>query len=292
VKLTVLDETDLPNNAATDTLIVEVNAPPVPVIDAPAVACVDGPVRFAATRSTDPNDSIEHFAWSLGDGASAEGPEVEHRYAAPGRFQVALLADDGRKLSNSQQQAIHPLHVNESPRAVAGPDRVVCPGEPVIFDGAPSHDGDGALTRFRWDFGDGASADGEQVTHVFETPGVYDVQLAVTDDSGASCGTATDFARVWVNAPPVAEAGGDRDGFVGGAYDHLLFDASASTDADGEPLSFLWDLGDGVTRSGAKVAHAYTEPGEYAVRLGVADGTGLGCGQTWDEIKVSVRRRE
>ena len=292
VELTVLDETDLPNNAATDTLIVDVNAPPEPVIDAPAVACVEEPVRFAATGSSDPNDAIERFAWSLGDGASAEGPEVEHRYAVPGRFQVALLADDGRNVSNSQQQASHLLHINESPRAVAGPDRVVCPGEPVIFDGAPSHDGDGALTRFRWDFGDGASADGEQVTHVFETPGVYEVQLAVTDDSGASCGTATDFARVWVNAPPVAVAGGDRDGLVGGACDHLLFDASASTDADGEPLSFLWDLGDGVTRSGAKVVHAYTEPGEYAVRLGVADGTGLGCGQTWDEIKVSVRRRE
>jgi large repetitive protein len=292
VTLRALDETDLPNNAATDTLIVEVNAPPQPVIDAPPVACVNGPVRFAATDSSDPDDSVQRFTWSLGDGASAEGAEIEHRYAAPGRFQVALLADDGRNLSNSQQQAIHRLHVNESPRPVAGPDRVVCPGEPVLFDGAASHDGDGALTRFRWDFGDGASADGEQVTHVFETPGVYDVQLAVTDDSGASCGTASDFARVWVNAPPVAVAGGDRDGFVGGAYDHLLFDASGSTDADGEPLSFLWDLGDGVTRSGAKVAHAYAEPGEYAVRLGVADGTGLGCGQTWDEIKVSVRRRE
>ena len=110
--------------------------------------------------------------------------------------------------------------------------------------------------------------------------------------SGARCGAAIDIAQVWVNAPPVAVAGGDRDGFVGGAYDHLLFDASSSTDADGEALSFLWDLGDGVTRSGAKVEHAYSEPGEYAVRLGVADGTGLDCGQAWDEIKVSVRRRE
>ena len=80
--------------------------------------------------------------------------------------------------------------------------------------------------------------------------------------------------------------GDDREGFVGGAYDQLLFDASASTDADGEPLSFLWDLGDGVTRTGEKVQHAYTEPGEYAVRLGVADGTGLSCGEAWDEIKV------
>ena len=88
--------------------------------------------------------------------------------------------------------------------------------------------------------------------------------------------------------PPAAIA----QGFVGGAYDQLLFDASASTDADGQPLSYLWDLGDGVTRTGEKVLHAYAEPGEYSVRLGVADGTGLACGQTWDEIKVDVRSRD
>lgn len=292
VELTVLDQTDLSNTSATDTVTVEVNAPPQPLIDAPEVACVEDPVRFTATGSSDPNGPLERFAWSFGDGTSAEGAEVEHRYAAAGRFQVAMVADDGRNLNNSQAQATQGLHVNQPPRAVPGADRVVCPGEPVIFDGAASDDPDGALTRFQWDFGDGARADGEQVTHVFETPGVYDVMLSVSDDSGASCGTVSDIARVWVNTPPVAVAGGDRDGFIGGAYDQLLFDASASTDADGEPLSFLWDLGDGVSRSGAKVQHAYAEPGEYAVRLGVADGTGLACGQTWDDIKVSVRRRD
>ena len=81
-------------------------------------------------------------------------------------------------------------------------------------------------------------------------------------------------------------------GFVGGAYDQLLFDAAASSDADGQPLSYLWDLGDGVTRTGEKVLHAYAEPGEYVVRLGVSDGTGLACGQSWDEIKVDVRDRD
>jgi hypothetical protein len=118
------------------------------------------------------------------------------------------------------------------------------------------------------------------------------VRLAVTDDSGARCATSVDVARVHVNAPPLAVAGGDRSGFVGGAHDSLLFDASQSVDADGEPLSYVWDLGDGITRNGEKILHSYGEEGAYAVRLAVSDGSGLVCGQSFDEVEVDVRRRE
>jgi PKD repeat protein len=155
-----------------------------------------------------------------------------------------------------------------------------------------SIDWDGQLVSHQWDFGDGTAAAGVQAVHVFEQPGIYEVRLAVTDDSGARCATSVDVARVHVNAPPMAVAGGDRDGLVGGAHDTLLFDASTSTDADGEPLSYVWDLGDGITRTGEKVLHSYGEAGAYAVRLAVSDGSGLSCGQASDEIKVDVRRRQ
>jgi len=36
----------------------------------------------------------------------------------------------------------------------------------------------------------------------------------------------------------------------------------------------------------------YAEPGDYTVRLGVTDGTGLACGQSWNEIKVDVRAHD
>jgi large repetitive protein len=292
VTLTVTDDTALENNRAIATVLVTVNAPPEPVIAAPTAVCPAEVVAFDAGQSRDGDGAIEHYAWRFGDGSDAEGAKVNHTYTAPGRYSVALLADDGRGLNNSRQQSILDLHVNRPPRSMAGPDRAVCPGEAVTFDGAASNDWDGALVRYRWDFDDGTTAEGTQVVHNFEQPGVYQVRLSVTDDSGASCATATDIAQVHVNAPPVAVAGDDRQGFVGGAYDQLLFDAGASTDADGQPLSYLWDLGDGVTRTGEKVLHAYSEPGEYVVRLGVADSTGLPCGQTWDEIKVDMRNRD
>ena len=44
--------------------------------------------------------------------------------------------------------------------------------------------------------------------------------------------------------------------------------------------------------AGEKILHAYAEPGDYDVKLGVSDGSGLVCGQAWTDLKVAVRRRE
>jgi PKD repeat protein len=292
VTLTVTDDTQLENNRTSDTVMVSVNAPPEPVIAGPSAVCPGETVAFNGRSSRDADGEIKRFLWRFGDGASAEGAEVTHSYKAPGHYPLALIADDGRGLNNSQQQAGLDLHVNRPPHPMAGPDRLVCPGEPVAFDGSTSVDWDGKLVRYHWDFGDGSTAEGAKVEHSYEKPGAYQTRLTVTDDSGSSCASAVDLAAVHVNAPPVAVAGPDRQGFVGGAYDQLLFDASASSDADGKPLTYVWDFGDGITRTGEKVLHAYSKPGEYRVRLGVSDGSGLACGQSTAEIKVDAKSRD
>jgi DNA-binding beta-propeller fold protein YncE len=55
-----------------------------------------------------------------------------------------------------------------------------------------------------------------------------------------------------------------------------IFDASASSDADGSIVQFDWDFGDGTSRAngGAKPAHAYTKTGTFTVRLTVTDDAG------------------
>jgi PKD repeat protein len=292
VTLTVTDDTRLPNRSTAQTIEVNVNHAPKPMIAAPVAGCPGESLKFSGARSSDLDGEIVGYTWAFGDGSTAEGAEVAHAYAAPGFYTLGLTADDGAGLNNSRTLSTLRFHVNQSPRAEAGPDRMVCAGDPVTFDASASVDFDGELVLYRWSFADDNALEGKQVVHRFEKPGSYDVKLTVDDGSGVSCGQAADVAKVTVNTPPVARALGDRTGMVGGAHDLLTLDASQSTDADGQPLSFLWELGDGITRAGARILHRYTQPGEYAVRLVVDDGSGLVCGRASEEFPVAVRQRE
>ncbi len=57
----------------------------------------------------------------------------------------------------------------------------------VTFDATSSHDSDGTITRYAWNFGDGsAGAVGSRASHVYTSPGSFPAQLTVTDDLGAS----------------------------------------------------------------------------------------------------------
>jgi PKD repeat protein len=65
----------------------------------------------------------------------------------------------------------------------------------VFFDASESRDPDGTITKYAWDFGDGATAKGVSATHTYGSSGTFAAELTVTDDRGAS-GTATKMVTV------------------------------------------------------------------------------------------------
>src|SRR5262249_12692883 len=80
-----------------------------------------------------------------------------------------------------------------------------------------------------------------------------------------------------VNRPPLANAGGSR--FA--RPDHpVTFSGSASTDPDGDALTYIWDFGDGTTGTGPTPIHTYTTPGEFTVTLVVNDGAEISAPAT------------
>ena len=70
------------------------------------------------------------------------------------------------------------------------------------------------------------------------------------------------------NLAPTASVGGPYSSSPG---KQIYLDASASTDPDGDALSYRWDFGDGVTGTGAEVVHTFAASGVYQVKLRVTD---------------------
>jgi PKD repeat protein len=140
-------------------------------------------VAFDGTRSS---GNIVEFLWDFGDGATASGPTVTHTYAARGTYTVSLIvnAQDG---GTTQAEATIVVH---SKRPVAqftfSPPSNITVNRTVTFDASASHDPDGSIREYLWDFGDGSSASTSvpSTDHTFTQPGQYPVTLVVKDNDG------------------------------------------------------------------------------------------------------------
>ena len=155
---------------------------------------------------------------------------------------------------------------------VAGADQTAIVGQRVDFDGGMSADSDGSLIGYHWDFGNGKKAEGQMRSIAYFAPGRYEVKLTVTDNSGQNNATASDTLVVTVadkpNETPVAVVEPDRPAAID---EPVSFTGAASTDRDGNILSYEWDMGDGTKLSGREVVHAYAKSGTYRPRLTVTD---------------------
>lgn len=76
-------------------------------------------------------------------------------------------------------------------RASASPESGSVPLQ-VSFSSDGSVDPDGAELTYQWNFGDGKKSNASSPTHEFQAPGLYRVQLAVTDAGGKSSTSSID----------------------------------------------------------------------------------------------------
>ena len=75
---------------------------------------------------------------------------------------------------------------NTSPTANANGPYAGTIGVAVEFSSAGSTDPDGSIASYAWAFGDGGASSLANPSYTFSTPGIYTVQLTVTDNDGAS----------------------------------------------------------------------------------------------------------
>ncbi len=217
-----------------------------------AVVDAAGNLYFSdACRTLRSIDADARFRWAFE--IDTEGT------SCPGIASGPVITNSGALLWPSPDGALRMLGSNRLP--VASFD-VNWTGETYRFDAGASHDPDGAPLTYTWSFGDGSTASGAVVTHPFESSGSYTVKLTVTDGiSTASTSQALD-----VNFPPDPVIADESDGL------EMVLNASGTTDAEGDPITYTWHVDGEPVANGSVLAFEATGPRVYDVTLNASDG--------------------
>lgn len=133
-------------------------------------------------------------------------------------------------------------------------------GDAVPFSNASSI-ASGSISKYSWDFGDGAFSINSNPTHLYDNYGSYKVKLEATSDKG--CVDSINHQVNIYNIPKVD--------FV---FSNICLKEQASflnTTVTVDPVtSYVWDFGDGTPTSGVKdPTHKYAQPGRYNITLSV-----------------------
>jgi PKD repeat protein len=264
----------------------EFNRPPAGEITSPDgdVNIAPGESVFFAGTADDPDGDPVTVLWDFGDGeSSTDLSPGDHTYEDPGTYTVVFTATDDKGLSDPTPDT-RTITVgegaNQPPEGIiTSPvgNVTIAAGESVFFEGT-ADDPDGDPVTVLWDFGDGeSSTDLSPGDHTYEDPGTYTITFTATDDQGLSDPTP-DTRTITVegaNQPPegvITSPAGDVTITEG---ESVSF-AGMASDPDGDPVTVLWDFGDGMTSTQMSPGnHTYDNPGTYNVTFTATDDQGL-----------------
>lgn len=282
VSLTVKDSSGMQCDTGATSTKVSVNFPPVCSAGDEKAACVGETVSFSAAGSSASGPA--NYKWDFGDGSMAEGQTATHAYEKAGSYRVRLSIDDGKGTECSTASCGTLVNVSDRVTVdLTGPE-ATCTGRTVTFRA----NGTGGA-KYRWDFGDGTTAEGgSSASHSYQKGGNYTVSVTADNGKGFACSVASDSQGIKVNSTPIADAGENVACCVGQS---TSFDASGSSDPDGDSLTYHWDFGDGATSDEKTTSHVYEKSGSYRVVLTVKDSSGSECGMSSDSFVANVNTK-
>ena len=265
------------------------NQTPIANAGADQKARVGDTVLLNGSGSVDPDGDVLTFVWQFtampaGSAASlndAQSSQPGFVLDVAGAYQLQLIVNDGK--ADSAADTVSITTENSPPVASAGPDGSVPVGQQYLLNGAASYDVDGDSISYFWQIllappGSIANLTAVDTLNPRLTPDVsgnYLIQLIVNDGEADSLPDQVQISTE--NSAPVADAGADQTPAVN---DWVMLDGSASSDIDGDPLTYVWRLLSKPDQSDTELEQQYTmmpqllidQPGSYIVGLTVSDG--------------------
>ena len=295
------------NNGATgkDTMQVTVNAANIPPT---ANAGTDQTITLPTSTvsltgtGTDTDGSISAYSWTKISGPAAGTITNATSAATPvtglaqGVYQFELKVTDNNGATGKDTMQVTVNAANIPPTANAGTDQLITlPTSTVSLTGTGT-DTDGSISAYSWTKISGpaagtiTNATSAATTVTGLVQGVYQFELKVTDNNGA---TGKDTMQVTVNAaniPPTANAGTDQIITLPTSTVSLT---GTGTDTDGSISAYSWTKISGPAAGTITNATSAATPvtglvqGVYKFELKVTDNNGA-TGRDTMQVTVNV----
>ncbi|MDP2890424.1 MAG: PKD domain-containing protein [Bacteroidota bacterium] len=284
------------------TVAAPVNQTPVANAGPDQTVNEGGNVTLDGSVSSDADGNPLTYSWTAPAGITLSSATVaKPTFTAPQvtqdtQYTFSLVVNDGTVNSQTDQVIVTVKQVNKTPTANAGSDQSVNEGAIVTLDGTASNDPDSDPLSYLWTPPTGitlSSMTSSQPT--FTTPEVnadtqYTFSLVINDGIVNSTADQVVITVKHVNKAPVANAGPDQS-----VNENVLYtlDGSASTDPEGDPLTYKWTAPAGITLSSLSAAKpTFTAPAvtvntNYVFTLVVNDGK---VDSPADQVIITVKR--
>jgi len=240
----------------------------------PLAGCAPLVVSFTDQSTGSPTQ----WKWDLGNGTISflQNPSVT--YFNPGQYTIKLVVHDANGDSNVLIKSQY-ITVNAAPTvAFTGAPLTGCFPLPVNFTDQ-STAGSGSISTWQWDFGDGASSNIQNPSHIYSGSGNYNVTLRLTNSLGCSK-VLTKLQYVKISSGVHADFSNNTPSACNPPVTVTFQNLSTGTGV----LSYQWSFGDGGTSTTANPSHVYNTAGSYTVRLITTNS--VGCTDTI--IKITL----
>ncbi len=241
--------------------------------------------KFGISRSGDTisfhdsSTNAVYYSWKFGDGQTSTSQNPVHVYQS-GRTYTACLTvyDSSRRCYKSYCYTI----VTSGSGGCNASFYTRQTGNSVDFN-ATNSTGSGLV--YTWNFGNGSTGSGKQVSHTYTVPPgytVYTYQACLTIyDSSSSCSDSS-CRTITVRRDSCSASFTSASSGLAGYF----YNRSSNTTS----TSYAWTFGDGGTSTATNPQHTYSARGTYNVCLTVSDSA-LKCSITFcDSITVDTIR--